>query len=376
MDNDRQAMNRAVVVLRMDGTRAGNVRCVNKKRLSFLTGIAAVTLLGSATCGRVVGPTDGGADGSDVSPPVDAVAEIFVEVSGDAPLGEAAPEAPAFEAAPSRCPVERAIVDRPDDSPLDQVRALYVLPADGEDQRLDVNGRICASLEAAQHWLAGQTVGAHLRLDTSAGQLDVGFVRLPVTDARLRGSGGDSLATGFAYLRDRLERELVAQGLLAAHKLYAVYYGGSSALGCGGGAWPPDLPGHVAALYLAGEPAGARPCASNPLGASPQVPGYLDYAMLHEILHTLGLVPAGAPNEHARGHVFDEAAGPTGAARDLMYAGRSAGDPPWATGSPQGLQLDVGGDDYFGHGRAQPDLARSSFMDPLPPGGGERPPRW
>ena len=291
-------------------------------------------------------------------------------------LAEAPFDVPTQETALARCRTERA-VDRssPRQPTRSGARGLRVAVR-RRHQRLDVDGHICASFQAAQHWLAGQTGGARLRLDSSGGQLDIGFVRLAASDASLRGSGGDTLETGFAFVRDRLERELAALGLLAPHKLYAIYYGGSSALGCGGGAWPPDLPGHVAALYLAGEPAGARTCASNPLGASPLVPGYLDYAMLHEILHTLGLVPAGAPNEHARGHVFDTAAGAIEAARDLMYAARTADDPPWATGSPQGLQLDLGRNDYFGHGRAQPDLARSSFLDPLPPGGGERPPRW
>jgi hypothetical protein len=66
--------------------------------------------------------------------------------------------------------------------------------------------------------------------------------------------------------------------------MYAVYYDGSSIYSCGGGAWPPALIGNVAAMYLRGTPPGARPCASNPIGASIDVPGYIEFAMIHRDL--------------------------------------------------------------------------------------------
>ena len=59
------------------------------------------------------------------------------------------------------------------------------------------------------------------------------FAGLAASDASLRGSGGDTLETGFAFVRDRLERELVVLGLLASHKLYAIDYGGSPRLVAG-----------------------------------------------------------------------------------------------------------------------------------------------
>lgn len=133
--------------------------------------------------------------------------------------------------------------------------------------------------------------------------------------------------------------------------LYAVYYYGSSDPACGGGAWPPTLVGHVAALYLEGEPPGAAPCSSNSFATDPDSPGYLEFAMLHEILHTLGVVPECAPHETRAGHASDDP-------RDLMWSG----DAPW-----QPSILDVGRDDCFRHGRAGcPDLADSAFLDPYP----------
>jgi phospholipid/cholesterol/gamma-HCH transport system ATP-binding protein len=99
-------------------------------------------------------------------------------------------------------------------------------------------------------------------------------------------------------------------------------------------------------------------------------------ARVREIMHTLGMVATGAPNHHAAGHAFDTSAGPPLAAHDLMYAGRSPEDPPWGTSSAGGLRLDLGRDDYFGHGRADlVDLARSAFLQPLPPAA-ELPPGW
>jgi hypothetical protein len=283
------------------------------------------------------------------------------------PADAAVPAADAGAAPSFTCPQARALDDLPDDDAGHQVRVLYVLPSDGADDLIDVDGRICRSLQAGSAWLAAQTDGARLRLDTRAGMLDIGFARLGKTDAEMRGTGGATVDDGHAYLRDRIERELARAGPLHPHKLYAVYYGGTSPFSCGGGAWPPGLPGQVAALYLGGEPPGASPCRSNPVGASPTRPGYVEYSLIHEIMHTLGIVAAGAPNHHAAGHVFDRSGPPARASRDLMYAARSSADPGWATGDPEGLVLDLGRDDYYGHGRpGLVDLARSAFLTPLP----------
>ena len=277
---------------------------------------------------------------------------------------------------PFSCAGNRVEQDQLDDTQAHQVRALYVLPADGADQRLDVDGRLCRSILAATRWLQRQTGGAHLRFDTHDGVLDVGFVRLTVDDAALAGSGGLTLQMGHAYLRDRIEAQLQATGLIAPRKVYAVYYGGSSPYSCGGGAWPPTLPGKVAALYLGGRPAGAAPCSSNPIGAALDAPGYVEYSLLHELLHTLGMVAAVAPHHHAAGHSFDHASEATTLSRDLMYAARSAGDPGWATNHALGLLLDVGRDDYYDHGRPDlVDLARSAFLTPLP-ATPQLPPGW
>ncbi|MCX4246474.1 hypothetical protein [Paraliomyxa miuraensis] len=277
---------------------------------------------------------------------------------------------------PPPCPFDRTELDLPDDAPEPQVRVLYVLPSDGADEQLDTNDTICNSVLAWSQWLSSQTEGRTLRLDTSAGTLDIGFVRLDLPNAVMHGtSEAFDVDTGFAYVRDRIERELVQMGLLVPHKLYAVYYGGTSQYACGGGAYPPVLIGQVGALYLGGEIPGSSPCGEAPWGQADLVPRYLEYAMLHELVHSLGMVDLLAPHEHSSGHAFDD--GEPNPERDLMYAPRPGmKDPPWGVYAPGGLVLDLGRDDYFElPDRSLVDLSRSAFLEPLP-ADPELPPGW
>jgi hypothetical protein len=242
----------------------------------------------------------------------------------------------ASSAAPDSLP--RATVDRPDEAEGPQVHALYVLPSDRADRALDTNGTIDASVANWQRWLRGQTFNNGLRLDTFGGDLDVTFVRLTKSDAELAARG--------LFLRDALEQELRAKGVVRPGKIYAAYYDGSNTAACGGGAWPPALPGAVAALYLRGTFGPGASCYDPERSrAGVQI---MDFAMLHEVLHTMGFVPACAPNHTRAGHVSDSP-------RDLMYAG----DEPWRP-----AVLDVGSDDYFhAHILGCAEFAVSRYLD-------------
>ncbi len=263
------------------------------------------------------------------------------------------PSAAVAGAAPGRL-APRATQDRPDQTTALQVHVIYAVPADGVDRQLDRNGTLATSVLAWQHWLQQQTGGPTLRVDTYAPQRpDITFVRLGQTDAQIASNG--------AFVRDALETELAQRGLVCGspsqppvktcRKIYAVYYDGSSTFSCGGGAWPPVLPGRVAALYLQGLAAGPVPCNTNPFTTDTESVGYLELSMLHELIHTLGFVGTCAPHQWRSGHVPE--------ANDLMYAG----DAPWDLAH---AVLDVGRDDYYTPPQPAPgctqDLSRSGFM--------------
>ena len=239
-------------------------------------------------------------------------------------------------AAPDALP--RATADRPDDVSGPQIHAVYVLPADGADRALDTDGTIAASVANWQRWFVSQTLGGGLRIDTSGGELDVSFHRLERTDATLAARG--------VFVRDEIERELRAAGFDRPDKVYAVYYDGSTTAACGGGAWPPTLPGTVAAVYMRATFAAGFPCHQPAFSrAGLQI---MDFAILHEVLHTMGFVPRCAPHHTRDGHVSDDP-------RDVMYAG----DEPWRP-----AVLDVGQDDYYhAHILGCRELAESPYLE-------------
>ena len=319
---------------------------------------ALVIVIAVAACGGAAGDDDAiGPDAAD-----DAV---------DAPPGDDVAEVP------PACVAERGTSDRPDDSALDQIRVLYVIPSDGVDRARDTSGEICNSVRAFATWFHRRAEPLYLRFDTNGGELDIGFVRLPLTDEQMRGNdpNNTSIDTGTAFVRERIERELVRMGVIAANKLYAVYYDGDSRWACGGGAYPPLIVGRVGAMYLRAIPLGLSvPCAdTRPWGQASLLPDYIDYGMLHETVHSLGFVPDAAPHEHSSGHVFDD--GAPDPSRDLMYSPRMGRpDPPWGIDAGDGLLIDIGNDDYF-----QPtsglDMAHSSLLAPLP-AGAVRPYGW
>jgi hypothetical protein len=246
--------------------------------------------------------------------------------------------------APADAALPRSTVDRLDEARGPQIHVVYAVPADGEDRRLDETGTLEGSVGSFQAWLAAETGGANLRFDTYQRSLDVSFFRLTATDATVASRG--------AFVREAVEQELRAAGFDRPDRIYAVYYDGSSTYACGGAFWPPQLNGNAIVMYLRGRPSGAM-CESNGFATATLPPTYWEYAMLHDILHGLGMVPTCAPHHHLAGHVSDFA-------NDLMWAGNQ----PWVFPA----KLDIGRDDYFGHGRTDcADLARSPYLTTNPP---------
>ena len=225
----------------------------------------------------------------------------------------------------------RALTDRPDDFAGPQVHVLYVVAADVADRELDTGGEVGASVESWQRWLRGQTGGRGIRLDTYQGRLDVTFFRLAATSAA---AALLPIAT--------IGAALSAAGFSSPDKIYAVYYDGASTASCGngGGAYP--------SVYLTGSDSRSSSSCIGPSGTSP--PSYLDFSLLHELVHSLGYVPACAPHATSTQHADDSPL-------DLMW-----GNGPWA--SLEGMQLDVGHDDYFdAFLPGCPDLAGSRYLE-------------
>jgi hypothetical protein len=280
--------------------------------------------------------------------------------TGDANTG------PDIIAIPPGCVPERATTDRPDDHGYDQIRVLYVTPSDGLDHAHDTSDKICNSVRAIATWFQSHA-SAYLRFDTSSGLVDIGFVRLAKTDAQMRGTdpNNTSVETGTAFVRNRIEDELEAMGMIRSNKLYAVYYEGSSVYACGGGAYPPLIRDRVGAMYLGGIPPGfGITCGEiRPWGQATLVPNYIDYGILHELVHSMGFVPDASPNEHMTGHVFDSTASVP--QTDLMYTPRTTGDPGWGIDAPDGLLLDLNNDDYF-MSSSPIDLSRMTLLAPTP----------
>ncbi len=266
--------------------------------------------------------------------------------------GTGAPTTTTGESTGDPCaPGQRSVIDRPDDLDGPQVHVVFARAIDQDDRGLDLDGSLAASVGVWNTWLAEQTGGQALRLDTCDGALDVTYLEVPHTDAHITAQD--------PYIRNLLEHELAAAGAIADNKLYAVYYDGASTYSCGGGAWPPLIVGRVAAMYLRGEVPGSPPCLQ-PFATGGDPPGYLEFAMLHEILHTLGLAATCAPHTDGAGHTNDTP-------KDLLYSGPE----PWYPDS-----LDPDHDDYYAHGDPDcPDLARSALLEP-PPESPELPVGW
>lgn len=234
----------------------------------------------------------------------------------------------------------RALQDRPNEVLGPQIHFVYAVPRDGVDRQLDSSGTIEGSVTSFLRWFARQTGGPTLRVDTYQGSLDVTFVRLAASDAAIASRG--------AFVRNAVEEELHGLGFNRPDTIYSVYYDGSSTYACGGAAWPPLVPGNVVVMYLHGRPPGSIPCDTQAFVGPNDEPAYWEYAMLHDTIHALGIVPTCAPHHTLSGHVSDSPS-------DLMYSGFA----PWTFP----LQLDIGHDDYYKHGHAGClDLADSRYL--------------
>lgn len=241
------------------------------------------------------------------------------------------------------CGTDAAPADRkPDLRGGNTVHVIYAIPSDAPDQFGAYVHRIATDLGAIDAWWRRQDPTRAPRFDlhafagctTMAGQIDVSSVQLPQP------------SSSFMALDPRLPNlatSLVAVGFNDASKKYLIYYDGplSEPLDVCGTAFRGPISsggeGSVAAVWL-------RSCVTD-VGA-----GDIQATVaIHELIHQLGALPAGAP------HVCPGDSGhPCDSGQDLMY--------PRLTARFDDLVLDVGRDDYYGHAGGWFDIQDSLWL--------------
>jgi hypothetical protein len=252
------------------------------------------------------------------------------------------PPAAAAPAPVAWCGTDLSAADRkPDAVAARQIGVIYAFPAGGEDRFGTLAGPIVTDLAVADAWWRREDPTRTLRFDLAAfpgcastiGRLDL--ARVPLQ------RGAEAYAP-FPGRFGRLSSDLFGPPFAFANlfKKYLVFYDGpvQEPNTCGTGGGNPNQGASFAIVYL-------RAC-GNDAGA-----GALNAVVaVHELLHTLGAVPAGAPNTCAEssGHVCDTDT-------DLMFPSTS-GDPLDAA------RLDVGRDDYYGHSGSWFDVQDSGWL--------------
>jgi hypothetical protein len=239
---------------------------------------------------------------------------------------------------------ERATQDRvPDVVGGNLVHVIYAIASDGQDQFDVFSHRIATDISAIDAWWRRQDPTRTLRFDaapfagctTGAGALDLSFVRLPHP------------STTFLPLQANLGAlmvDLVALGFDVRTKRYLVYYDGPTNDDDVCGIANQDFTGRnggarfTAAVWM-------RACAAD-VGAGNE----LATTAAHELMHSLGALPVGAPHQCPR----QDAGHPCDSSLDLMY--------PIVSHPFEELQLDVGRDDYYGHPGGWLDLQDSSWL--------------
>jgi hypothetical protein len=222
------------------------------------------------------------------------------------------------------CGSGESTADRPAVVAGEQVHLVYAIPADGADNFGAVANRMADDAASITSWWTGQDPTRAPRFDLAAfpaGQcVDISFVRL--------NDPGSALVGGTAAFQ-RVANDLVTAGFASDYERYLVYYDGPAveANVCGHGEG-------FAIVWLAG-------CPSAPS----------DAVAAHELLHSLGAVPAGAPHECPPPHEMHVCDSPL----DLLY---------WFdSGQPlTGRFLDFNHDDYYEHATNGIDIRNSLWL--------------
>lgn len=210
------------------------------------------------------------------------------------------------------------------------VRWIYAIPSDAQDRLSQLANVMQTDAEEIDAWWRGQDATRVPRNDLApfpcGSQLDITTFRLPQSSSTLAPLSGRFAA---------VFNTLTAAGFRSEFTKYLVYYDGPVSDGnvCGQGGSVPSGFGLAVVYY--------QSC----VGVSTAAVG------AHEVLHTLGAVPRGAPHEcpdEDGGHTCDDP-------KDLMSP--AIGAEPLSAKA-----LDPGRDDYYGHAGAWPDTQDSAWL--------------
>jgi hypothetical protein len=161
----------------------------------------------------------------------------------------------------------RVAVDQPDEQVGPQIHLVYAIPAGGTDEGLDANGTLNRWVATFNDWLAAQTGGVKLRIDTAGGVADTTFIQLKESDAQIQSMGMAGTVL--------IENEIATAGLDDPFKRYQIVYEGADNFGfCG------NAIGKASVVFL----------------ESCNVSDWLSMLIGHEIFHLLGAVNQCAPH--------------------------------------------------------------------------------
>ena len=238
----------------------------------------------------------------------------------------------------SWCGAGETQTDRPDVTTGYQVHAVVAQPSDAPDNFVADASHMADDLASVSTWWLSQDPTRVPRFDQAvfpAGTcLDISYVRLPNPGASYLGS-----SNAFNAVTQTLNSDL---GLANQFKDYLVYYDGPAPQDgvCGTGAGTFNDSG-IAVVWLAG-------CTDVPT----------DGIAAHEVLHSLGALPDGAP------HFCTPQTDPAG----VTDTGHPCDSPtdvlfPYADSTPLSQKvLDFNHDDYYAHSGSWDDMQDSVYL--------------